>query len=775
MSIQDPSNPGPLPDPGPSADSNGNSSGIGNGALTTIEKRVHSVPALAFGHGPPPRPEILSAKPNPAELLHAVRRRWTLAIGLGVLSSSIAAALAWVLIPIRYEAFALLKVSSNAPTVFAKSSSGGPDFMVFKRTQVQLILSNQVLQRTVSEPDINRLSVLHEHNDEPVAWLKSQLMIEYPDESEILRVALKSTKASEAKKIVDVVVDKYLKEIVQHERDLRNEQERKLTSTYETYTAEVKTQSDTLHKLETLHKTSDTQTAQVNKRMALEKLAELMTQRTKLANQLTDNSMSIMLMEARRENVDQLRPSDALIEVELSKDPIVAYLSQSLSAMNENLVDAVSRSHRPESSKSIKSLKDRIQRTEDLLDERKAAMKPRLMEVQLASAASGPYAQQLSLPLLERQKEHLEQALRGAEESVADQAKLLASLDEFNVNVASKLEELRAWQKITSDLRAELDRIKVERLAPERINKVDEAVLANSSGDAIKKYVAVLFAGFFGFALVVLGVAFVEFQSRKVNSVHEVHDGLGIRVLGELPNVSGRTWRRIKGGKGPALLKALMAERIDGARTNLIHTTTIAPPRVVLVTSAEPHEGKTTTATQLAASLARSGRRTLLVDADIRNPGAHRVFEMPLEPGLCELLRGEVDQDAVVRPTRTANLWLLPAGRCDLRSVQTLSTSYLGTTIASLCAQFDYVVIDSGPVLKVADPLMVGQHVDAAILSVLRDVSKVTNVYEASERLQSVGIVVLGAVVNGVNDDVARHGVELLMAESPTQATETDA
>jgi Mrp family chromosome partitioning ATPase len=98
--------------------------------------------------------------------------------------------------------------------------------------------------------------------------------------------------------------------------------------------------------------------------------------------------------------------------------------------------------------------------------------------------------------------------------------------------------------------------------------------------------------------------------------------------------------------------------------------------------------------------------------------------------------------------------------------VQALSSSYLGTTLAALSVQFDYVIIDSGPVLKVADPLLVGQHVDAAMVSVLKDVSKVPHVYEAVERLRSVGITVLGSVVNGVKDDVARHGVELLMAET---------
>jgi Mrp family chromosome partitioning ATPase len=137
---------------------------------------------------------------------------------------------------------------------------------------------------------------------------------------------------------------------------------------------------------------------------------------------------------------------------------------------------------------------------------------------------------------------------------------------------------------------------------------------------------------------------------------------------------------------------------------------------------------------------------------------------------LCELLRGEAERDEAIHATRTANLWLMPAGQCDLRSVQALSSSYLGTTIAALGVQFDYVIIDSGPVLKVADPLLVGQHVDAAIVSTLRDVSKVANVYDAVERLRSVGITVLGSVVNGVKDDTARHGVELLMAETPNKA-----
>jgi capsular exopolysaccharide synthesis family protein len=425
----------------------------------------------------------------------------------------------------------------------------------------------------------------------------------------------------------------------------------------------------------------------------------------------------------------------------------------------------------PETNAVVRALQRKILQLDESIDERKAQLRPKVLEL---LAAENTRKEQDKYPTdlkhLEEQEKYLQEQLAASEDQIKQRSDDVAALDSFSAQVATKQEELTQLRITKNQLGNELDRLTVERLAPERITRVDKAVIANGRGDAVRKYVAVAFTLILSFSLVVLGVAIVEFQSRKVNSVKEVNDGLGIRVVGELPSIAGRAFRRVRGGKGQNVLKALMAERIDGARTALIHTTAIDPPRVVMITSAQPHEGKTTTASQLAASLARSGRRTLLVDADIRNPGVHRVFEMPQDPGLCELLRNEADRDAVIHPTRTANLWLMPAGRCDLRSVQALSSTYLGTAIAALAVQFDYVIIDSGPVLKVADSMLVGQHVDAAIVSVLRDVSKVPDVYDAVERLRSVGITVLGSVVNGVKDDVARHGVELLMAETPKKA-----
>ncbi len=584
-----------------------------------------------------------------------------------------------------------------------------------------------------------------------------------------MRIAIKTKSQGDSLKIVNKVVEVYLKEIVEHEKSLRLANEGKLQQAYETKAADYQRELDNLASLERQYKTSGSETAQIMKRMAIEELNMLRADKNRIVDQLQQNNMDIALLETHMQN-SQMTTPDVLIDNELEKDPTIVQMKQQLVEYQNHLGRVKGVAANAEPTPYVAELQREILRLEETINEARAERRPHLVE--LFQQGTGQAHSQLpwTPEQLQKQKELLDQRLKVVDEKIANQTDVVSKMENFSALVAAKRDELDSAALMKSQLAAEVDRIRIERLAPDRIIKLDDAVL-EGSGDAIRKYIAVVFSFLFTFCGVVLSVAIMEFQSRKVNSVKEVNDGLGIRVVGELPNIGGRAFRRVRGGKGQNVLKALMAERIDGTRTALIHTTAIDPPRVVMVTSAEPREGKTTTSTQLAASLARSGRRTLLIDADIRNPGAHRVFEIPQDPGLCELLRNEADRDDVIHPTRTANLWLMPAGRCDLRSVQALSGSYLGSTIAALSVQFDYVIIDAGPVLKVADPLLVGQHVDAAVLSVLKDTSKVPSVYEAVERLRSVGITVLGSVVNGVKDDVARHGMELLMAETPRGET----
>src|SRR5262249_51065247 len=139
----------------------------------------------------------------------------------------------------------------------------------------------------------------------------------------------------------------------------------------------------------------------------------------------------------------------------------------------------------------------------------------------------------------------------------------------------------------------------------------------------------------------------------------EVAD-LGLRLVGTVPARAGRA-----AGVSEADWQSLLTESVDSVRTMLLHATGAGKLRLVMITSAVGGEGKTSLAGHLAASLARSGRKALLVDADLRHPSVHRLFEVPGAPGFAEALRGEVAAADAVRPTSLANLHVLPAGDCD--------------------------------------------------------------------------------------------------------------
>jgi len=209
---------------------------------------------------------------------------------------------------------------------------------------------------------------------------------------------------------------------------------------------------------------------------------------------------------------------------------------------------------------------------------------------------------------------------------------------------------------------------------------------------------------------------------------------------------------------GDPPLQNLMTECVDSYRTILLHAAHEDSVRLVMVTSAMPGEGKTSLASHLAVSMARSGRKTLLVDCDLRNPTAHRLFNLSRMPGVCELLRGDCDLAGALRPTPVADLWMIAAGQCDLFALQRLAHPGVGELFEQLKQAFDFIIVDSAPVLPVADSLLVGKHADRVIFSILREVSRMPKVYAAYHRLELLGINVLGAVVSGTDEIVYSSG-----------------
>jgi capsular exopolysaccharide synthesis family protein len=203
---------------------------------------------------------------------------------------------------------------------------------------------------------------------------------------------------------------------------------------------------------------------------------------------------------------------------------------------------------------------------------------------------------------------------------------------------------------------------------------------------------------------------------------------------------SGAAWNR------------LLVESIDSVRTMLLQRRVVGETSLLMIASACSGEGKTTLAGHLAASLARAGCRTLLVDCDLRNPSLHKLMSVSRTPGIGEVLSGKARAEEALNATAVEQLSFLPAGMFSEEAATALAQGALHEAFERLRGDFDFILVDSSPVLAVPDALMVGKSVDGVVFSIRPGVSEAPLVYAAYERLQDLGLPFAGAVVNGVAD-----------------------
>lgn len=254
-----------------------------------------------------------------------------------------------------------------------------------------------------------------------------------------------------------------------------------------------------------------------------------------------------------------------------------------------------------------------------------------------------------------------------------------------------------------------------------------------------------------GLLIILCGFGWQELRLGRIHVPKEVLQAPGLSLFGTLP-AAAETVRRRLAGISPApgdQNHRLLSEAVDTVRTRLLHQADAQGLHILMVASAVEGEGKTALASQLAISLARAWRRTLLLDADLRKPSVHRLFSLPLEPGFSEVLQGEVELEQVTQATPVSRLWAVTAGSLNDSALQALAQDRLEPLFAMLKSQYDFVVIDAPPVLPIADTLMLGQHVHGVLLAVLCGRSRLPQVHEAHQRLATLCIPVLGAVIAG--------------------------
>ncbi|HJZ58647.1 MAG TPA: CpsD/CapB family tyrosine-protein kinase, partial [Gemmataceae bacterium] len=178
---------------------------------------------------------------------------------------------------------------------------------------------------------------------------------------------------------------------------------------------------------------------------------------------------------------------------------------------------------------------------------------------------------------------------------------------------------------------------------------------------------------------------------------------------------------------------------------------------VLVVTSAAAGEGKTVLSGHLAVRLARSGRRTLVIDTDVRRPRIHELYGIDVGPGLGELLLGEATLPEVTHPGPVPGIDVIPAGGGTPHAVSELLEHRLPGILRALRLAYDVILLDTAPLLIAPETLTASRSADGVLLSVMRDVSRIPGVLASYQKLCSVNAPVLGAIVTG-DSTIQYHG-----------------
>jgi capsular exopolysaccharide synthesis family protein len=246
----------------------------------------------------------------------------------------------------------------------------------------------------------------------------------------------------------------------------------------------------------------------------------------------------------------------------------------------------------------------------------------------------------------------------------------------------------------------------------------------------------------------VFGVSFAflrEFLDTSLRTDYDVRRHLDYPVLAVAPAVSTGEVLTVRAARA-----GIMSEIYDTLATVLLSTPSERPSRIFMVTSTNPQEGKTVTSINLAVAFARQGKRTLLVDGDMRVPSIHTSLTLPSSPGLSEVLAGSVQigTEGVLQDCDVANLKVLACGVQPESPYELLDPSRTGAIAAQLREQFDVVVFDTPPILRTGDALKISTLADQTLFVVEAGRTEQRQASWAKRLLSNVGARVAGVVLN---------------------------
>ena len=724
-------------------------------------------------------PEAASQSPLSIQVVfRGARRYWWLVLMLWIVLSAGIGAGIYLKVKPTYLAYSVLRAEPASTDLYGVNTRS-ETFDMFLQTQVKLITSPNVLTGAGTNSKAASLKLVRGAGD-VVQELKKVVNVNVSPGTYLIEVSMTSQDPYEAQVIVNAVVDSFINTNEEWADGMTRNQIKNLNE----YIRELENQTDELERRwKELVAKGDVEVRQLaldkkasenaggnanetesagNRSVTLEQYKTVQNQLLTIDLELAEAQAVLATAKAAAGKASRsASPSedkvrlDKMIERKFQTDPeVMSLASQMLDAQEK-----AEKTRRLAVNPSDPSVRATQKKVDGLKEKYNGLWESKSTAWREEFESGGPNAMSPEQEVRELQGkvESLEARRVALKKTAADLKVNNQKEATDSVEVQLIMDRRSSIKQMKEAVQRRLEQLKYESRGETRVRLVSAAMLPNKP-QSDKRY-TFLAATPIGVLVTVLGlVVLLEIRAGRVADPEVLSSRLKHEVFSIAPLPNLKPGEDVNGEKAEQRL-ARFVQSLDHLRVAICEGGVPGGEgRCVMITSATGGEGKTTLSAHLAARCANSGTSTLLIDADMRRASLGRLLDVPVGAGLGDVLGGDIDLDDALITVQAGGFHFLSAGTPGRDPSRVLKSARLSELIARLRQTYDLVIIDTPPVLPVADALIMGRWADGAVMAARFDASRLPLVERANRQLALAGIPVLGVVVNGVRGQDAAYG-----------------
>ena len=676
----------------------------------------------------------------------AFKRKWFLIVFLGATLSAGSGYAVWrFLPPPKASANVVFEIQATAPSIVERLPSER-DTIAFKQYQTNLVTKRSVVAAVLNEPGIMSIKECANSKDS-VKWVEDVLKIDFRMGRDLMRVSADLEKAQDALALIKAVQKNYLFEAVIKEKEARAS---KLDTASKLKVSKTKALEDELSRIRELSEKGGAASDKVGALMQefYEKLRnDAVNERTKWTSEIRRMEVDLAELKPYAAKAAQSDPPEHMIVAELAANPQLKAETEHLAALEDELKRLVATLNPGVSIPRLDQLKEAVATQKSVVDKLPNTLRRAAIEAAKLKNVIGTGAQKEAIESKLAAAKKLEKKLEEDVEAYEKKSKKMTVVQhDFNL-AQDQISQLRKSKEFLADT---VEKLSNEIDAPDRVIPFQEPTVTMPD-DATRRLKFALIGGLAGLVVGAAPFWLRELRRRIFHEEAQLIESVPIPLIGTIPNIPRKRRAHAKDAVvAQPRMRALVTESIDSARATVLFKLQEAGGRSVMITSSVAGEAKSSVSGHIAISLARAGFRTLIIDSDMRRPTLHRVFGVQKGPGFSDVLLGRKNLDQATQSCPLQNLTVLSAGEWIPAASASLASGAWTELLAEAKEQYDIVIVDSPPVLLVADALTMARDVDALLLSTLKDVSEIDLVNKAIGKLESLGISPMGMIASGV-------------------------